>query len=201
MYIARILYPVKVLGPGNRIGIWFSGCEHQCKNCSNPELWKQQENQRISLKELLGLINNIEKNYLIDGFTLTGGDPFFQSDALRELLPYLYSISNDILLYTGYRYEELVNKYPDVMKYVAVIIDGKYIEEENHGTVLRGSENQRIIYLNSDLSEQYEMYMSDERSKIQNFTTSDGIVSVGIHLPDYEKKLTRLTIQKGLEEL
>lgn len=201
MYIARILYPVKVLGPGNRIGIWFSGCEHQCKNCSNPELWKQQENQRISLKELLGLIKNIEKNYLIDGFTLTGGDPFFQSDALRELLPYLYCISNDILLYTGYRYEELVNKYPDVMKYVAVIIDGKYMEEENHGTVLRGSENQRIIYLNSDLAEQYEMYMSDERSKIQNFTTSNGIVSVGIHLPDYEKKLTRLTTQKGLEEL
>ena len=201
MYIARILYPVKVLGPGNRIGIWFSGCEHQCKNCSNPELWKQQENQRISLKELLGLIKNIEKNYLIDGFTLTGGDPFFQLDALRELLPYLYCISNDILLYTGYRYEELVNKYPDVMKYVAVIIDGKYIEEENHGTVLRGSENQRIIYLNSDLSGKYEMYMSGERSKIQNFTTSDGIVSVGIHLPDYEKKLTKLTTQKGLEEL
>ena len=43
MYVARILYPVKVLGPGNRIGIWVSGCNHRCKGCSNPELWKQEE--------------------------------------------------------------------------------------------------------------------------------------------------------------
>lgn len=201
MYIARILYPVKVLGPGNRIGIWFSGCEHRCKNCSNPELWKQQENQSISLKELLGLLKNVEDNYQVDGFTITGGDPFYQPDALRELLPCLCSISNDILLYTGYRYEELVNKYPDVLKYVAVIIDGKYIEEENHGTVLKGSENQRIIYLNHNFLEHYEIYMADEKSKIQNFTTSDGVISVGIHLPDYEQELKSITIQKGLEEL
>lgn len=42
MYIARILYPVKVLGPGERIGIWMDGCEHGCIGCSNPELWDIQ---------------------------------------------------------------------------------------------------------------------------------------------------------------
>lgn len=36
MYVAGILYPVEVLGPGKRIGIWFSGCLSKCKGCSNP---------------------------------------------------------------------------------------------------------------------------------------------------------------------
>lgn len=36
MYVAGILYPVEVFGPGKRIGIWFSGCLSKCKGCSNP---------------------------------------------------------------------------------------------------------------------------------------------------------------------
>lgn len=43
MYIARILYPVEVLGPGKRIGIWFCGCPRRCEGCSNPELWEFQK--------------------------------------------------------------------------------------------------------------------------------------------------------------
>ena len=50
MYIARILYPVKVLGPGNRIGIWFAGCHHRCKGCSNPELWKVDEKYFVTIQ-------------------------------------------------------------------------------------------------------------------------------------------------------
>ena len=47
MYIARILYPVEVLGPGKRIGIWFCGCPRRCEGCSNPELWEFQERYQV----------------------------------------------------------------------------------------------------------------------------------------------------------
>ena len=200
MYVARVLFPVKVLGPGNRIAIWLSGCEHHCKGCSNPELWVQKSEQKISFDSLKKVIEPITENYSVDGITITGGDPFFQPEALREMLPYLQDISKDILVYTGYEYEELTYQYDDILKYIAVLIDGKYIEESNKGSVLKGSDNQRIIFIDGGFEGHYMEYLNQTQSQIQNFTMRDGIVSVGIHLPEYESRLKRLTEKKGLEE-
>ena len=101
MYVARILYPVNVLGPGKRIGIWFNGCNHHCPGCSNPELWEPQERYKTTLQTLMRLVKHICNNQAVDGFTLTGGDPFAQADALQQLLPELSKFSNDMLVYTG----------------------------------------------------------------------------------------------------
>ena len=86
MYIARILYPVKVLGPGNRIGIWLSGCVHKCKGCSNPELWDFDKKYNVSVPVVMKLIKTISLKNTVDGFTITGGDPFEQADELKILL-------------------------------------------------------------------------------------------------------------------
>ena len=48
MKVARIIFPIKVLGPGNRVGIWLAGCPHRCKGCSNPELWDSSVVRDIS---------------------------------------------------------------------------------------------------------------------------------------------------------
>ena len=110
MYIARILYPVRVLGPGDRIGIWFAGCEHHCKGCSNPELWEERTEYMTSAAVIKQLVTRVSAENPVDGFTLTGGDPFFQLEALKELLPILLEFSQDILVYTGYLYEDLKEK-------------------------------------------------------------------------------------------
>ena len=94
MYIARILYPVKVLGPGNRIGIWFVGCHHRCKGCSNPELWKVDEKYFITIDQVEKLIRTVAAENEIDGFTITGGDPVEQADELTNLL----KVSSNLLL-------------------------------------------------------------------------------------------------------
>ena len=124
MYIARILYPVEVLGPGKRVGIWFCGCSHRCKGCSNPELWKRQEKYRVSLESLLELIYKISDNNMIDGFTITGGEPMEQSEELMLLLENLKAISDDILVYTGFKIEWLTEKQ---LQNISVLIDGKYV--------------------------------------------------------------------------
>ena len=201
MYIARILYPVNVLGPGKRIGIWFNGCNHHCLGCSNPELWAPQERYKTTLETLMRLVERICKNQTVDGFTLTGGDPFAQASALQQVLPELKKYSNDILVYTGFDYEEVLLKYPELLYQIGVLIDGKYIQERNNGAVLRGSDNQRIIILNDSLADKYHSYLATAKNEIQNFTALDGVISVGIHRPGYEDQVETLLRGKGLENI
>ncbi len=73
------------------------------------------------------IINSLAGKYDIDGFTLSGGDPFYQPDALSELLPELNKISCDVLIYTGYLYDELLRKYSGLLEQIAVLIDGPYV--------------------------------------------------------------------------
>ena len=201
MYVARILYPVNVLGPGNRIGIWFNGCNHHCPGCSNPELWEPQERYKTTLDTLMRLIEHICNHQPVDGFTLTGGDPFAQADALQQLLPELMKFSNDILVYTGFDYNEILFKYPEIVSQIGVLIDGKYIQERNSGVILRGSDNQRIIILNEQLADKYHRYLATAQNEIQNFTALDGVISVGIHRPGYEDQVDTLLRGKGLENI
>lgn len=201
MYIARILYPVRVLGPGERIGIWFNGCRHRCPGCSNPELWEQQDRYKVSSDVLVSLINQICQTHKVDGFTLTGGDPFMQPEALAQLLPVLSKISADVLVYTGYDYNTVAQMYPEEIRQIGVLIDGKYIESRNIGLPLRGSDNQNIIVLKEQLQDKYQHYLDSAQNEIQNFTTLDGVISVGIHKPGYDVQVDNLLKQKGLENI
>ncbi len=169
MYIARILYPVRVLGPGKRVGIWFAGCKHRCKGCSNPELWEFEEKYRTSIEVIMRLINSIGEKDEIEGFTITGGDPFEQPDSLNILLDEIRKINDDIIVYTGYEFKELPTS---IVTKTAVIIDGKYIEEQNHETALKGSDNQNIIIVDNKYQNKYEQYLQVAKNEIQNFATS-----------------------------
>jgi anaerobic ribonucleoside-triphosphate reductase activating protein len=193
MNVARILYPIKVLGPGNRIGIWVCGCSRKCPGCSNPELWESQPKYEITIPNLKKLIESIVSEHKIDGFTITGGEPFDQTPDLLALISYLSTINRDILIYTGYKIEDL-RKIPNkdtenILSSIAVLIDGAYIEDLNNDTSLRGSDNQRIFILNPKYKVYYENFLKTANNQIQNFTTIDGIISVGIHKKDFAKKI------------
>ena len=195
MYVARVLYPVEVLGPGKRIGIWFCGCPRRCKGCSNPELWELQDRYLTSPKQVFELVMQIAKSYPIEGFTLTGGDPLYQADDLQELIRLLQTISDEILVYTGYSITEINSEY---LRGIAVLIDGEYIEGRNNDCILRGSDNQIIHILDPNYKEKYEEYLLQSTNQIQNFMTSDGVISVGIHKPNFMNKLQKAVSGKGL---
>lgn len=182
MYVARVLYPVEVLGPGKRVGIWFCGCPRRCKGCSNPELWEFQERYLTSPQLVYELVLRIAEDHAIDGFTITGGDPMYQEAELRELLVLLKGISDDIIVYTGYKYHEI---NPAALTNISVLIDGEYVEELNNDTLLRGSSNQEVYIIDKSKEEKYSTFFKTETNKVQNFFTSDGVISVGIHKPNF----------------
>lgn len=195
MYVARVLYPVEVLGPGKRVGIWFCGCPRRCKGCSNPELWEFQDRYYTSPQIVYELIMQIAKDHPIDGFTITGGDPMYQANDLQQLIVLLRAISEDILVYTGYSLNEISTVQ---LNGIAVLIDGEYIESRNNNCVLKGSDNQNIHILDPNYKEKYEGYLMRSTNQIQNFTTSDGIISVGIHKPNFMNDLLDAVSEKGL---
>ncbi len=202
MNIARVLYPVKVLGPGRRIGIWFAGCPRRCTGCSNPELWQRKDEYEIQVADFIELIRPLYENAPMIGFTLTGGEPFHQP---KELVAFLQEISkwtDDILVYTGYRKSELESlQDKDVeraLTMIGVLIDGPYEEALNNGARLRGSSNQKVWILKDRLKDVYDHYMHEGDNEIQNFTISNGVVSVGIHTPGFKEKLIQGVKKKGV---
>lgn len=202
MNIARILYPIEVLGYGKRVGIWFAGCPHKCISCSNPELWEKECQYEITPENLMSLINDICSRNTVDGFTITGGEPFFQSNDLDRLTAELGKINNDILVYSGYTLKELQamqNESVDrVLARIAVLIDGRYIESKNNGAFLRGSDNQKVYIMNGKYELRYDSYLKKTVNEIQNFSTDSGIVSVGIHNPGFKKTFDEAVPKKGL---
>jgi anaerobic ribonucleoside-triphosphate reductase activating protein len=177
------------LGPGNRIGIWLCGCTRGCKGCSNPELWEPRSEFEITVDDVFSLVQRVSATHPVDGFTISGGEPMDQADDLAVLLGKLAGISDDLLIYSGYQIEELRDRKDSatdrILQTASVLIDGSYIEEQNHNTILRGSSNQRVHILNKKYEEQYQRYLAEAHNQIQNFTTADGVVSVGIHHPTF----------------
>lgn len=181
-----------MLGPGERIGLWLSGCFHGCKGCSNPELWNQEKGQYISVGRLAAILREIAEKHPVDGLTVTGGDPMEQAGELcsflEEISDILCLMEEDVLLYTGYRKEELRGEQLLLLEKTGVLIDGPYVEERNCGAALRGSDNQGIYILKEGLMEKYGKYISELEktgNKIQNFMINQSVVSVGIHRRDF----------------
>lgn len=187
MQIDRILFPITTLGPGNRLGIWTIGCPHSCPHCSNPELWANDDAKDIPLSQLEVFLK--EKVGLVDGVTITGGEPFYQSNELYSLVCMLKKHNyTDILVYSGYKYEELANKFPHILQYVDVLVDGKYLDVLNNNIGHKGSSNQRCIVLNEKLQIKYSDFNEKVRER-QNFISNGKIISVGIPLNDEGRNL------------
>ncbi|MCR4562313.1 MAG: radical SAM protein [Bacilli bacterium] len=156
-------YSLTCLGPGKRVGLWVRGCKRNCPGCISPTFQKYDSQYDVEVGELLSKI--IGKSPSDLRITISGGEPFDQKDLLPLLKCLRENGFYDILVYTGYRFEEL---YADPQKreclsYIDVLIDGPYIQELNDNHALRGSSNQRIIFLNEGLAEEYKPQIEGER--------------------------------------
>jgi len=136
-----------VLGPGERVGIWFQGCSLNCKNCIAPEL---KPRKIVKLFKPEDLVKEIKKYNLFE-ITLSGGEPFEQDrESLLNFLKLLKNNNFGIWVYSGYYIEELISKgFEEHLRYIDVLVDGRYEDEKNFNQPLVGSSNQRIIFLSN----------------------------------------------------
>ena len=78
---------------------------------------------------------------LLDGITLSGGDPFCQQEECIALLDLLPGVN--VWIYTGYEYEDISDT--PLAKRADVLVVGRFVEDLRCEGKMYGSSNQRII--------------------------------------------------------
>ncbi len=186
MLIDRILYPIGSLGPGRRVVIWTVGCNKRCPGCANPELRAFDPSKEMSVEAFSKTLKMLALRK-IDGFSVTGGEPFCQTSELRIFLAEMKKYSDDILIFSGYTDKELRQmaetdpSVTAVRSMAAALILGEYRDELNDNkTALLASANQEILYEKEGFRAVYEDYMKQGRL-LENVFYGENMISVGIH--------------------
>lgn len=153
--LAGVIRESIVDGPGIRLVIFTQGCPHHCEGCHNPQT-HDFNGGYISNPE--NILKVIDQNPLLKGVTFSGGEPFMQAEALAELAIEIHRRNLDILTYSGFTFEEIlesVDKHPDrkkLLEQTDYLIDGKFmLELKSLNLQFRGSSNQRIIDVKKSL--------------------------------------------------
>lgn len=143
MRIAGILPCSFVNGEGSRYVVFTQGCPHHCPGCQNPETWDTTGGTEISPEDIA---TDFRKHRLLDGITLSGGEPFLQREECLSLLDLLPGVN--VWVYTGFEYEDICNT--PLAKRADVLVVGKFIEDLRCEGEMYGSSNQQIIRRCSD---------------------------------------------------
>ena len=143
-------------GPGVRVSVFMQGCEFHCKNCFNPETWNFENGKDFTQGTIDEVLNLCNQDY-IKGLSILGGEPMHPKNidgttklakAFKEKYP-----NKNLWVWSGFKFDEDL-KDKEVMKYVDVLVDGRYVDEmHNPNLKWRGSSNQRVIDVQKSLKD------------------------------------------------
>lgn len=144
--------------PGVCVSFFVQGCPLRCPGCHNPESWDFEGGMEFSTKTLNDILTSLSANGIERPLCIMGGEPlcpensFLTTLIIKEVRQQKPNVK--IYLWTGYTYEELLSKKTSnpkleyILDNIDCLIDGPFIQEEKDITLqMRGSRNQRIIYL------------------------------------------------------
>lgn len=136
-------------GPGMRYVIFTQGCLKRCFLCHNADT---QPLDGGYIEQTDNIVNEFIKNPLIQGITISGGEPFLQAKACLYLAKKAHEHQLDVYIYSGYKYEELIkSNEPSIISLLEeadFLIDGPFINDlKSYDLLFRGSSNQRLIDL------------------------------------------------------
>jgi anaerobic ribonucleoside-triphosphate reductase activating protein len=188
--IAAIATRTQALGPGTRAAIWVQGCPLHCRGCLAPQWIPFVPVMALDPGEVLDRLD-LEQ---IGGLTFSGGEPIEQAAGLAALARLARQKKDlDLICFTGYRYERLVNDPPNegvaaLLAETDVLIDGPFVQSLADSTGLRGSSNQRILHLTSRLTG----YDLEAQQRSLEITITNGEMAfVGIPTPHVLSALER----------
>ena len=177
--ISWYLPETECLGPGKRFAIWVQGCRQRCEGCIAQRL---QDTEGGVLVPVAKLTDAVLQTSGLEGLSISGGEPFLQSEGLALLLRTIrtHRPSLGVIVYTGYTYEVLQadSAAQALLAQTDLLIDGQYRPELDDGNAMRGSSNQRLLYLTERYRNvQMPQYRSSELRFADGFMRLIGIPS------------------------
>ena len=154
MRIASYVHDSIVDGPGLRLTVFVQGCPHRCPGCHNPQTHDFAGGKALSAAEL---VRQMDENPLLDGLTLSGGEPFAQAEDCAALARAARERGLNVWCYSGWTLEELLQDtrpgVRELLELTDVLVDGPFLLEERSLTLKwRGSANQRVLDLPKSLA-------------------------------------------------
>lgn len=155
MRIANTVNDSIVDGPGLRFTVFTQGCPHHCPGCHNPDTHDPQGGTEIPVEDL---VDRMGRNPLIQGLTLSGGEPFAQAADCVRLARAAHAVGWTVWTYTGYLFETILAKddpaWRALLEETDVLVDGPFLEKEkSYELRFRGSRNQRLIQVRESLAQ------------------------------------------------
>ncbi len=206
--INKAHYPVTVLGPGTRLGIWLQGCSIGCKGCVSQDTWAHDPGRDMTVAKLISWCRQTAADKL-DGITISGGEPFDQPAALSALLDALIfwrtqsKLDFDILCYSGYPYATLQQKHRKILHKLDALIPEPYVDAKPLTHLWRGSSNQTLQLLSKRGQKRYAEYLeakSDQLNKqIQTMLDGERMWYVGIPARSDMAALEEICKMRGVE--
>lgn len=99
----------RVNGPGSRAVLWLQGCSLNCPGCWNPLSHSSDSGLAVEIASVAEWVIELRANRLIDGLTISGGEPMEQAGGVLALLQALRLRVPEISIgvFSGYTESEL----------------------------------------------------------------------------------------------
>lgn len=127
--IAEIEPESIVDGPGIRLVVFTQGCNHNCKGCHNPETHSINGGSFVNIDDI---VEQVKSNPLLDGITISGGEPFLQPLESGILAEKIKAIGLNVVTFTGYTIEQILekakndNEFSKLLLNTDILIDGRF---------------------------------------------------------------------------
>ena len=162
----------------------------RCNGCISKDSHLLDSGYEVDVNNLTEAVINTPG---IEGITISGGEPYLQSEALVDLLNRIKSKKDlGVILYTGNDFKEIEKN--ELTNLCDIIIDGTYIESLNDGLSLRGSSNQNICLITKRYTNEVKNIYCVQGRKIELHFMDGKTTMVGI--PD-KKSLVALSKERS----
>jgi anaerobic ribonucleoside-triphosphate reductase activating protein len=200
-------WPVTVLGPGRRIGLWVQGCSIGCRGCVSQDTWSRDPATSIAVDDLLQWCRGVAADGP-DGITISGGEPFDQPEALGALLRGLGAwrreahLDFDILCYSGYPIAKLGRNHASLLQLLDALIPEPFVEGRPLTHLWRGSSNQTLVALSQRGRTRYQPFIdapADAGGKRMQVAVEGGRVwMIGIPARGDMQRVEAICADRGL---